>query len=211
MGVNIVTGNIVEVNIFCKTGVQIAVNRHYYKCISHAGTGATDLEVAADFAAGLDSFYKPLLSVNATYAGAGIRRVSPGTPTVTVYDATDAGVGGVAGDMLPTQTCGIITKRTDMGGPAYRGRTYVPFPGEADSGADGLPTAGYITRLQALAAALLTDYNPGAGGNTSTLRPHFANTADWPVVFEIRSTVARAKWGTQRRRGSYGATNTAPL
>jgi hypothetical protein len=30
-------------------------------------------------------------------------------------------------------------------------------------------------------------------------------------VFEIRSIVARAKWATQRRRGSYGATNTAPL
>lgn len=190
---------------------QVGEMRSFWRVDATTGTGCSDAEIATGFSAGpWAAAIKALMSVAATYRGARIQNLSP-PKSIALTDASAAGAGTVAGDAMSTQVCGLLSSRTALAGRKNRGRKYVPFPGEADNGPTGLPTAGYITRLNALAALYEATYViTGAGGTTSfdyvIYNPKLATVAG-PVIVVSSSP----NWATQRRRGSLGRPNPTPF
>lgn len=196
--------------VYCQLGDQIGINVLFYNTSAKAGTGATDLQIVQSIDSALFAAYKAVLAGAATYRGVIAQKILPLPASLAVSTTANSGVGSATGDPLPRQVCGVITKKTALAGKRYRGRMYIPFPAEGDNDVDGTPTGGYITRSAALAAALLTNVIPGGGGNTNTLMPVvYSKKGGFNTI--ITSFLGRAKWGTQRRRGSFGQTNTLPL
>ena len=201
--------DIIEVRFVCTQLDQTAINVRHYKVTATTGTSQT----LGDFSDVLDPIFAPLLkallNTNAAYYGTVVRRVSPIPPSTIAWTNTGAAGGNALGDLLPRQTCGLIGLQTQFAGRAFRGRFYVPFPGEADSDANALPVAGYRGRLANLAFALTGNQLVGIA-NTATLIPviyHRASNTTTP----INASVIRTKWATQRRRGSYGRPNPPPF
>lgn len=203
--------DVIEVKVYCFKSPQLSVNVRHYKATAEAGTGATPANVAFAVDNHIATTLKLLLSAQANYKGVSVQRIAPLPKDVPTYDATGAGAGGVAGDALPTQTCGIFTLRTANAGRAYRGRMYVPFPGEGSSTVDGLPTAIYLGDLTTYADKWLDSITAGGGGNTTTFSPVLVNKNFPGVIPALVSQITRAKWATQRRRGSYGQGNVSPV
>lgn len=211
-------GDIYELTLVCQASEQIGLMRRHYSQSVTVGTGPTLDQIATHFTTVFPTVVKACLASGASYQGLMVSKVFPLPRTAAEIDTTGVGSGTVAGDVLPRQCRGIITLRTNNAGPNWRGRVYVPFPCEADNAAGGLPSAGYITALSNLAGIITTTYPLiGGGGNTATLTPVlwrgiYVNgqlTSRTPVPWA--TWVARPRFGTQRRSGSYGRPNVLPL
>jgi len=205
-------GDILKVRAVCATlnTAQIAVNVRHYRVSGIAGTGVTQQAITDAINTAWAPLYKPLLAANAQYRGIGVQKIFPVPPTAETINASLNGVGTAAGDMLPTQTCGLLQLRTTFAGPYYRGRVYLPFPAEGDSDANGAPTAGYVVNALALATQMKLTFAVTVGANQNTMIPiiwHRATLAysDITVINGI------FRWATQRRRGTFGQTNTVPF
>jgi len=198
-----------EVRIFCDFDNQVSVNTLHYKIAAVVGAPSED-----QLAEAMDAtFSGPLgdcLNENAHYAGIGVSRIDPLPRRLTVYNNLGEGNGGVLGDPLPKQVCGVITKLTVNAGAHWRGRMYVPFPSESSNDpTTGHPAAAYLTSLEALATLLDNTIAVGAGGNTANAQPVlFQRETD--SFTSITGHRRRLIWGTQRRRGDYGRINALP-
>jgi hypothetical protein len=119
-------------------------------------------------------------------------------------------VGTAAGNPIPNQVSGIITKTTAFAGRANRGRTYVPFPAASFNLApNDTPTAAYVALLDALGIVLFAPMALTLGADTVNVTPvlfHRRTGFNTPIT-NFRS---RQLWATQRRRGNYGTANTLP-
>jgi len=107
--------------------------------------------------------------------------------------------GTVTGDGMSRQTCGAITKRTQLGGPKFRGRAYLPYPAESRNDADGNPTSQYKTDAAALGTLLLSPIVITTGGKTITLQPGIYHRPDHTIT-PVTSFSTHDYWITQRRR-----------
>lgn len=202
--------DIYEAKVYCKCIDQISINVSHYRVNAQAGTGATLPQMAAALASNFAAPFKALLSANADFSAVSLQLIRPLPIGVAQFSTSGAGAGTVVGDTMPRQVAGIFTLTTPFGGRSFRGRKYVPFPGEADGSALAVPTAGYMTRLDALATAYQNFLSAGVGGNTSELVPViFSKTINTST--NITGYTLRSKWATQRRRGSFGATNELPI
>lgn len=123
--------------------------------------------------------------------------------------ATSTSIGGLGSTLLPTQTTGIISFKTDVRGPAGRGRMYTAFPGNSASNTTtGLPNDVFVDNLQALASFL-------GVSQIATSEDSARSVLIRPVVFHrdtdafalITGATARDYWGTQKRRGDLGRPN----
>lgn len=201
--------DIYQMRTYVLAGGQAGINVLHFYVSSKAGTGATDTEIGQAFNTATAAVLKACLSANASFRGTSIRKIAPAVG-LEQFNITGQGAGGVAGDLMPKQVSGIITWRTALPGRAYRGRSYVAFPGEADNDVDATPTAGYLTRLTALANAWDVPITAGAAGNTNLLK-----LAIYHRVFAgttlVDTYTVRDRWATQRRRGDYGRTNLLPI
>jgi len=211
-------GDVYETVFVVALGTQTALPRRHYRVAGMAGTGPTQTQIATAIDALIAPLIKPTLVITARYRGSMTARVFPVPRVVTSNITANAGDGIVAGDPLPGQVSGIITLRTLNAGRKYRGRFYVPFPGEADNAPTGVPTGSYQTALDTLGTALVqTIVGVGSGGNTANLEPvlakfTYANHEVQSVqTFLLDSRIGRPRWATQRRRGNYGAQNVAPI
>lgn len=205
-------GDIYEVRFFCEDlpRRQASVNVRHYRIVTVAGSGATNQVIADFLSSQFNGEYKALLSAVSQYRGCGVRRIKPLPAETETFSSTGQGSGVGDGNPLPTQTCGVITLRTSLGGPRYRGRVYVPFASEGQNSVDGLPEAAYITLLNNLGAKLIAGMTPGSGGNTVDMLP-IIYSRKFGTSQDVITFVSRSKWGTQRSRGSYGATNSSPV
>jgi len=173
----------------------------------------------------LDSLYAPIvknmLCAAATYQGAMLRRVWPLPPSPPAAEDTSRGPGLVAGELMPRQVAGVVSKFTAIAGRAFRGRAYTFFPSEDSNTANGTPSGAYLTSLDAL-ASLMTQTHVIALGGSVTIQPvlfHRGSTLDPPdpaVPLEGSTTPIagcrrRTGWGTQRKRGYFGRPNTPPF
>jgi len=206
----LITGHIWQVKAYARSTDQLAINVYHYQVTEQTGTEKLDSDLAARMDAILGPLYVDLMSVESEYRGIGVQRINPIPPTVEVFANIQADTGAVAGDLLPRQTCGLISKKTNLAGRKYRGRAYIPFPSEVDNAADGTPTGGYLVNLLALADALEVPVVVGTAPNETTLTPILWHrlTSTFDV---ITLTATNDKWATQRRRGSYGRVNTSPI
>lgn len=201
----IIVGDVVRVIFSCWQDGQLGLNIRHFVCTSTAGGGADPQPAADDFFDLFDDAYADLLVTTAFFLGCSVRVLSPPPLPAAALSSQAAIAGLVAGDALPAQVSGIITLQTALAGRANRGRVYVPFPSESDSGADHRPGANYMTSLGALVTLLTATHTVGSGANTSILAPviRHANGTFEPIT----GATARQAWATQRRRGAYGQMN----
>lgn len=204
-------GDLYQIRTLCWSSTQIGLNVRYYTIAAFTGTEATPTQIAAGFDTALNGAYKALLSASAAWRGVGAKRLTT-VPTIEYSSIGNAGVGGVAGDLLPTQVSGLISLYSTTPNRIGRGRVYVPFPSEADNTSAGVAQASYVTRLQTLAALLnVTTVVNGTGGTTS-LAPVLRNRQTGALITLIGGTTfSHSNWATQRRRGNYGKQNLFPF
>jgi hypothetical protein len=200
-----------EVKFFSSASDQLAVNVLHFIVQAQVGQDPTGQEVADHFSNSYGGQLAALMYQGATFRGVTAQRIRPLPKLLTEISTLNSGAGSSGLNPLPRQVSGIITKRTALSGRAFRGRIYVPFPATTENGTDQLPVAGYITRLDTFANALITPQTvPTAGPNNATLQMtifHQGPGGDQPVI----AWVSRPRWGTQRRRGAYGAPNVPPF
>lgn len=198
-----------QLRVGCYSPVQAGINVVNYKILSIAGGGLSDVQLATSLDALLESSYKAAMSVSATYYGVSLQRISPLPKTAAVIIDANEGAGTVAGDILPLQVSGLFSFQTLLAGPKYRGRIYIPFPGEASNDTDGTPTGAYRTLVAAIAADLF-QVSHTSGGQTTNINPVIWHRATGTST-ECVGGLVRAKWATQRRRGAYGRVNAPPF
>lgn len=222
MAAALVLGDIIKARFWCSTasgGGQAAVNTIGYKVANVGGTGATDQDVADQLNTLAAADYIALLSTNATYDGVQVQICLTGYPFKAKYSSVSnivgAGPGTVTGNVMPTQTSGLISYQSAFAGQQFRGRSYIPFPGGADNTTTGDPTAGYVMRLTTLAGVLETGLIITPAGGTVTLVRVLLNGPDKGGITPNPSPVVGAtpsiRWATQRRRGDFGRQNRSPI
>lgn len=201
--------DVFQVRIVSFLGVQFAYNVLHYEVVTKGGDGAPLSEIAAAMSSVLLPSYFPLLVSTATVKGVDVQKIWPLPISVLHPYPDDGGLGTAEGDALPKQTCGVVTKRTLKAGPHYRGRVYIPFPAETDNTSAGVPTAGYLTKLDDWAQVADDTVLAEDGADTNALLPVIYNRLTHETTV-IDRCVRRTKWGTQRRRGDFGAANLDP-
>lgn len=210
MAVILANDDILNLRVYCVTGDQLAINSFFLRVFTVIGS-PTDVDVLTSWDVSFAPLYKALMTTDSTYRGTTVQRVRPAPTTMMATKTNLAGAGTVAAPPLPRQVSGIITKRTDFAGKGFRGRVYVPFPGEdSSSGATGTPVAGYVTNLAALALSIETPKAAGGGGNSCNSRVVLFKSVSGQT-YDVTSCIARSIWATQRRRGSYGKANVSPI
>lgn len=202
-------GDILAVTVGCYCDGQAGLNTVYHRVT--AKTGLPTASLAADVMdTNLAALYKPLLTNTASYYGLKMVRIAPLPRSMFYIASGNTGVGTAGDAPLPTQVAGIITMETELSGPGFRGRIYVPFPDYVH--ADPIPvvpTDAYVTLLSALGEYWEDDHDITAGGLSVSLEPVIWHR-DIETYTPIEEAVGRQKWGTQRRRGNYGQKNAYP-
>lgn len=189
--------------LFCHCSGQLGLNVLHYRVNALTGPAPAEPSVAIAFENAFAGNLIACLNTEAAFLGVNIQQILPvlGLP---VKSTLLTALGGGAGVVLPKQVAGLITKRTEFGGRHYRGRMYIPFPGESDNDATGVPSANYQTRLQAVAIQMISTLTVGA----AVFAPIVFQRLDPLMSAQITSYSVRAKWANQHRRGDFGALNT---
>lgn len=200
---------ILEHKIFTYKAPQVAVNVMHWK-VTALAIGMSDQEAVNSLDALVAPQYIGCLSANATYYGSQLSVVYPGPREDVVQTSSSLSVGSQSGDDMPSQTCGIITKRSGTAGRANRGRFYVAFPTEACNSAAGIPESAYITSMGALTTIICASQSITNGVGTCTLVPVIFHRLSPSTPTTITNGRVNAKWATQRRRGAYGRPNAIP-
>jgi hypothetical protein len=204
---------------------QVSLNRFDYYCSNVTGAPTLDDTFALYLSIQLSAIYFPLLAADATFYGVKLYRVYPSPTFAPVTNTAYMGPGTAGAFVLPTQTCGLVTRKSSAYGRSGIGRIYLPFP-SVDSNVDGIPTAAYVAQAVLLATAARTTVSiPNTGGTgTITMVPiinnrTLANSHPPPKTTPVApiypldvivDTYASGRWATQRRRGNFGRTNQIP-
>lgn len=210
----ITLNKIIRLNTYCQSAdrTQLGVNVSWWRCSNVTGTPTTDQEAAVYMENNLHAAYKALMAAGAQWYGLQLQIFWPLPAYIPVNSVALRGAGTVAGDQLPTQIAGLFTLKTQIAAKYGRGRKYIPFPGEADSDANGLPSAGYQGRLQTLATLYIqakTITNTATTG-TVTLLPVLFHRKD-KTWTDIDDFFPRSAWGNQRRRSELGRADALPF
>lgn len=203
-----------SVRVICRLGDQIAENTFLYSFSNVIGT-PTDQDAIDDISAVLGNHVKACMSSAAEFRGCVGQLIQPLAKLRQVISIVEQGVGDVAGDPLPKQICGIITRHTIFAGRHHQGRVYVPFPSETHNDAAlGRPNIAYLGALGSYAGDMWTTINVVNGGNQCDAVPYRVFQSGTPpqtFSFAYTGAIARDYWGTQRRRGDFGPKNISPI
>lgn len=214
MSNRVVAGDGVEIIAYsyATRNLQIGVNVLHYFCSTSIGLGATDQEIADGFSTAVAPAYKAWLNNFAIYYGASARKLHPPTSYKPANSLNGGGAGTSGATPMPNQTCGIVTWQTNFAGRRARGRSYFPFPATAlSSGANEVPSGGAYVLMAGLATVIVPTVTYGSGGNTSDLTFCIFKRNIPNSIFPVTYAQPRYTWGTQRRRGDYGRTNSLPF
>lgn len=215
----LVPGNLYKCRFFNFISPQVGMNTLYLDCLSVAGVTPEEGDLVDHLSTLFSIPYKAAMGAPAEYVGADVQNVS-GLPPFPIQSASIIGQGNGTfnANLLPTQICGVIHLKTALTGRAYRGRIYIPFPGDTSQTAADypMPTGAYLTVLAGFSAILDTNVTvTGAGGGTAILQwvlHHNKNKAGvTPSPTPIIDAPASVLFGTQRRRGNYGRQNPPPV
>jgi len=205
---------VLQVVIFNPPDSQIAVLNNFYSANTPAGSGAVFTnDVCTAFDGIVAALYKALIWNTADYRGIRCRTVWPVLPPMDawVVEVGNEGTGGAGAVGLPSQTCGLLRKISEVLGKKGEGRQYLPFPSTSDNETSGRPNATYQGHAAALGTALITPFVvTGTGTKSFTFNPCLFNPKDGPGP-RITGTLTTTDWATQRRRGAYGRANLAPI
>jgi len=220
MAQQVVVGDILRFTVVSFLEDQVGENVIHARVLPGLVGTPTDATAASgmdDFVAGL---WKNCLSGVATYRGVSCRILRPNSPFAPQASTKSAGVGTISGTALPPQCRGLITLKTALAGPAYRGRLYLPFPSSGGTTTNGDMHAVYITALGNIGTFLTANAILSQGGASLTVTfgiYHRANRKDpaAPAIKGTQTDVTGYKVGlyyaTQQRSGYLGRTNTLPF
>jgi hypothetical protein len=141
------------------------------------------------------------MSVAASFDYVAVQHILPEPAGDTSFSSIAPVNGSNVSDLLPRQTCGIITLRTGIAGVKFRGRVYAPFPPESANDSSGQPNAGYLTNLDALATLFDDVLTITVGADSLGLTPVVYHRSD-DTTTPITVAVSRPRWATQRRRNN---------
>jgi len=209
VGQPVFAGNVLQVRfVFVKLDQTAFVVKHYTvgTVTGNVTLGMVATSVQALYASALLG----IIAQQAAFRGTDVRRVFVTPPSPPAWDQTGIGVGSVVGEALPGFVSGLTSWVTEFAGRKYRGRSYWPFPGEADSDNEGRPSAGYKTRLTTIAQSMITPISVVSGGNSCSITPVVYHRIDH-TTNQIIDYKIRDYWGVQRRRGGAGRPNPSPL
>lgn len=199
--------DIYRVTVGCQWGVQAGVNVTHWFVSAIGGASVNDSDIAAHFDATFAVLYKPLIHNNSRYEGVKVQKIRPLPVSLAAISTANAGVGTGGAAALPPQVAGLISLRTAFSGRAFRGRIYLPFPGEGDNiDATGRPEVLYVNTATTLGTALVTPQVVTAGANTATLRCGIYRRSNF-TINTVQAAIVRSLWATQRRRGDFGQPN----
>lgn len=201
----------VQVRVVCYTPTQISVNVLDYVVRSPVITlGATLQEMANALANTFNPDYAAFMPSVARFRGVSVQDLS--TPVSVPYTNVAHDTPGTNGATLaPTQTAGIIKKRTLSGGRKNQGRIYIGFPSQANIAASGgMNGAGLALLVNIRDTIDVSQTIVGAGGTTTLdlVVWHRGGPFDYTLVSTMEPEDA---WATQRRRGQYGRLNSVPF
>jgi len=198
----IADGDLLEAKLLFKSDRDGALNvRHFRAVIQGAGGTFTHAQAAQAIKTQYGPFYAPMMASVARLVFVTVQRLSP-LPKTDAEFSNDVPVSGTSGsDMLPRQTCGLLSLRTGVSGRKNRGRMYIPYPSEAMNTDQAFPTAAYVTLLTAMGTNVLDDVDIGTPTAGFILQPIIYHRAT-NTATSIISTIAREDWATQRRRNN---------
>lgn len=209
-------GDIYSVKLFSRitpiaVGSQLAINVLHYRVEEVLGLPKDDQEIADAFSDHFGPVYGAYLSVDASFRGVIVQKINPLPVSIAVSSTSGQQAGvRVAGDLLPPQVSGMITKQTGGAGRAKRGRIYMPFPGEDDV-TDSIPNAAYIAALSATLTSFVTFVLAGPLPNRTSFGPVIFHRANPGNPDPIATAVARPYFTTQRRRAWVTGADISPI
>lgn len=202
--------DIVRLQMICADNDQASFNTVYYQVTGVGVSVATLEDMVANFSALVAPLIKPLIYNGASFDGIIGQIISPLPLMARVLNGNDTGIGTGGAIGLARQVAGLIRLRTDFAGPGFRGRNYLPFPSNSHNQAYGLPTNAYVAAALLLATDMKAFTSVSVGGRTATVRMGLWKRAG-SVFTPITSVDAASDWATQKRRGTFGRPNIAPL
>lgn len=206
MATLIANGDIVLVTLVSKVNEQRAITGCHFLASGLVGVAPQYIDVAVYFDTNVTTDFKKLMSTAAKYLQTEVRRVYPLPATEAWTAQANNGIGTSATDLLPTQVCGLLKKKSDIAGRKHRGRMYLPFPGEGHNDGDGRPNGSYTGLLGTFGSTFLTTHTVPTVGATGAivLEPVIYHPTDHTVT-KVTEAIVRYKWGTQRRRSDWSS------
>lgn len=213
---NMAVGSNYRHRTYCYLGDQVAISTRYFKVGAITGGPVSENAFITSLDTSLSALYIPLLTNGALYIGSNIQSLLGGPPyeQPTGTNANQAnGTGGTR--PMPGQVCGIYSTTSELTGPGFRGRSYVPFPDTTagSTAAPSIPIPTYQALLSALAINVIGSLNVTGGGGTTTIQWELCEFSPGGAVFAtvpLTDFIVRPRWATQKRRGDYGRTNPQP-
>ena len=211
MSVPLAIGDVVQVRVVYKGPAgEEGINVLYYVVTSVGTSPATDNDLAVQFDSANASTILGALPTNCHYDGVEVRVVSVTIPAIIQKVIAGAGPGTFLGTAMGAQVSGIISWLTALAGPAFRGRTYFPFPSINAITAAGIPIAGYLAVLALIANAFFTFNAVSVSGRTANLLQVLWHRKTKTFSYMTASTT-NDKFATQKRRGNYGKNRQPPI
>jgi len=207
MGFPLLDQSYCELRIYSTTENQVAINTIRFRVDTPGGAQDSD-DLLDKMEADLATPFKNMLSANANYAGMSLQDF-PARSYLPSYNKDGAGVGAVAGNMLPSQTCGLLSFRSISAGAKARGRMYIPFPSVASQTADGYPAAAYQTLANIFADVMIPVWTLATTPGCNVV-PIITKKAALVVSYPVVTWNFPSYWATQRRRGGFGRPNVLP-
>ena len=208
MPFNIASGDNVQLSQYCQYGDQLGINVLWYEVLIDASVLLPAQQVADAVATATAPLYADLVGITAQYQGCKLAKPLLIPQPAPVYSSLPT-IGTITGDPLPSQICGVVSWRTNLAGRSYRGRSYLPFPAEADNNVDEIPSTDYMTRLSTW-ASFTKSMNLVIDTHDVTMNLMVYSKTEG-VFNYVTDYVGRRKWGTQRRRGQFGRGNVSPF
>lgn len=183
------------------SGIKNIANVYHFRRTNTPGL-ATNANIAAAFAAAIIPAVTNALNVDYTGTLVGCRCINDAQENMQFVADTTA--GQVAGERLPGYNAAVLILKTDLRGANYRGRKHYAPMSEGDS-VDDVLTAGSVTLMNAIAAAILAGFTD-ANGNifvpavVSRNLSQLATNPTTVVATDVTSILTNKTLGTMRRR-----------
>jgi hypothetical protein len=210
MATQLAPGQILRATIWCQDTEQASANVLHYVVQTVGGSPALDTDFAGVLDGSINAAVKGILANNATYRGIEAQIIWPLPLQLAVSSIIGAGTGLAGVTTLPRQSAAITQWKTATAGRHGRGRSYWPFPPATFNTLDGVIAPAGLTAFQTLHNAVLNFTNVAVAGRTATVALVVYNRVTH-VGTIVTAAVTTNKWGTQRRRGTYGRANNSPI
>jgi hypothetical protein len=202
--------DVIRAQIVTVDNEQAAFNTVYYK-VTGVGVSVANLhDFAVNWSALVAPKVKPMIYNGATFDGVISQIISPLPLMARDLYSLDSGVGTGGAIGAPRQSAPIIGWRTDFAGPGFRGRMYMPFMSSSHLAGYGLASNAYVALMVILANAIQGFTAVSNGGRTATVEQVLWRRAG-SITTPVTSNVTSPDIGTQKRRGTFGRANLAPV